>query len=307
LNNILYTGQANGKLLLTGEYLVLHAALGLAFPARRSQSLQVLTHKEEGLFWRSKEFGKTWFEARLSLPDLKLTHSSDPLLGEKLKDLLHSIRKYQADFLQNHRGLWVETDLDFPRNWGLGTSSTLLWLMSDWAGMDSYTLLVDTFGGSGYDIACAKRNKPLLFQNDQGRIRVEEVSFSPPYLKDLYLGFSGKKQHSGNEVRRFLEMDPPSTDLIERISGIARQVLSAKDLSTFNSLLTEHENLMSDLLEIPQARTGFPGFPGLVKSLGAWGGDFLLFSWEGEMAELAAALKPGGIEALYRFEDLLFI
>lgn len=286
---------------------MLHASLGLAFPARRSQRLQVIRHPEEGLHWQSKEFGETWFEARLSLPDLKLTHSSDPNLGEKLKDLLHSIRKYQPAFLQEKDGILVETDLDFPRNWGLGTSSTLLWLMSDWAGIDPYALLVDTFGGSGYDIACASRSKPLLFQNERGKISVEEVSFSPTYLKNLYLGFSGKKQHSGNEVRRFLEMGPPSADLVERISGISKQVLLTKELSAFNSLLSEHEDLMSALLGIPPAREDFPAFPGLVKSLGAWGGDFLLFSWEGEMTALTARLKPRGIEALYRFEDLLFI
>lgn len=293
--------------MLTGEYLVLHGALGLAFPARRSQKLQVIPHPQEGMHWRSKELGEAWFEARLSLPDLQLIHSSDSNLGNKLRDLLHSIRKYQPDFLREKKGMLVETDLDFPRNWGLGTSSTLLWLMSDWAGIDPYALLVDTFGGSGYDIACASRDKPLLFQNDKGKIRVEEVSFSPPYLENLYLGFSGKKQHSGNEVRRFLEMAPPTAGLIEKISDISRQVLQAKDLSSFIALLSEHEDRMSILLGMPPAREDFAGFPGLVKSLGAWGGDFLLFSWEEDRTALATRLKPRGIEALYRFEDLLFI
>lgn len=307
MNNNLYTGQANGKLLLTGEYLVLHAALGLAFPARRSQRLQVFEYQEKGLSWRSKEFGKIWFEARLSLPDLKLTYSSDVLLGEKLRELLYSIRKYHPAFLQEQKGILIETDLDFPRNWGLGTSSTLLWLMSDWAGIDPYALLADTFGGSGYDIACANRKKPLLFQNEQGKISVEEVSFTPPYLKNLYLGFSGKKQHSGNEVRRFLEMGPSPGELVDRISAISQQILLSKELSAFTTLLQEHESLMADLLRIPPASNDYPGFPGLVKSLGAWGGDFLLFSWEEEMASLSEVLKQHRIQALYRFEDLLYI
>jgi mevalonate kinase len=307
LSNILYTGQANGKLLLTGEYLVLHGAHGLAFPARRSQGLLVSTHTEKEVYWRSKEFGQAWFEAHLSLPHLKLTRASDPILGEKLRDLLLSIRKYKPAFLQDQKGIRVETDLDFPRNWGLGTSSTLLWLVSDWTGVDPYALLADTFGGSGYDIACASRNKPLLFQNVRGKVSVEEVVFHPPYLRHLYLGFSGKKQHSGNEVRRFLQMGAPHQDLIERISAISRLAIEAEELSTFVALMQEHENLMSAVLGIPPSREGFPGFPGLVKSLGAWGGDFLLFSWEDKMETLAPRLRTKGIEALFPFEDLLFI
>ncbi|MBQ0741502.1 mevalonate kinase, partial [Aquimarina celericrescens] len=63
-------------------------------------------------------------------------------------------------FTQNYN---FKTRLEFPKNWGLGTSSTLITNVSKWASVDPYQLLEKTFGGSGYDIACAKSEFPLVY------------------------------------------------------------------------------------------------------------------------------------------------
>lgn len=44
--------RANGKLLLTGEYLVLDGALSLAFPTRKGQTLLAKKSEKKGFFWK---------------------------------------------------------------------------------------------------------------------------------------------------------------------------------------------------------------------------------------------------------------
>ena len=57
------TYYSNGKLLLTGEYLVLDGALSLAVPTQFGQSLTVETIDERKLIWKSlDEKGNIWFE-----------------------------------------------------------------------------------------------------------------------------------------------------------------------------------------------------------------------------------------------------
>ena len=42
------------------------------------------------------------------------------------------------------------------------TSSTLIANLAKWSNVDPYILLSETFGGSGYDIACASAKKALF-------------------------------------------------------------------------------------------------------------------------------------------------
>jgi hypothetical protein len=66
-----------------------------------------------------------------------------------------------STFLQ--KGGLVETHLEFDRSWGLGSSSTLISNIALWANINPYLLLEQSFGGSGYDVACAQANGPLLY------------------------------------------------------------------------------------------------------------------------------------------------
>ena len=55
--------RSNGKLLLSGEYLVLHGAWSLAIPTILGQSLKVKDMDREGtLLWKTKVVSKTWLD-----------------------------------------------------------------------------------------------------------------------------------------------------------------------------------------------------------------------------------------------------
>ena len=50
-------------------------------------------------------------------------------------------------------------------------------------------------------------------------------------------------------------------------------------LNDFERLITEHESFISKILGVlPVKDKLFPDFQGAIKSLGAWGGDFILAS-----------------------------
>ncbi|HUH45900.1 MAG TPA: hypothetical protein VLZ54_02000, partial [Arenibacter sp.] len=63
---------SNGKLLITGEYLVLDGALSLAIPTLYGQSLTIRPTSEKQLSWKSvDEKGKPWFEVIYRLDSFK--------------------------------------------------------------------------------------------------------------------------------------------------------------------------------------------------------------------------------------------
>ena len=65
------TFYSNGKLLITGEYLVLNGAKALALPTKFGQSLEVSSIEEKKIIWTSLDFDKSiWFETELTFEDI---------------------------------------------------------------------------------------------------------------------------------------------------------------------------------------------------------------------------------------------
>jgi mevalonate kinase len=68
---------SNGKLLLTGEYLVLEGAKSLALPTKFGQDLLVAVIQEPQIIWGSfTHTGACWFEAVFDLKKLRLVSCS---------------------------------------------------------------------------------------------------------------------------------------------------------------------------------------------------------------------------------------
>ena len=272
--------RASGKLLLSAEYVVLDGALALAAPTRFGQTLEVQAGENDAiLHWHSlNEKDEIWFDAEFTLPELHIRHSTHEKTAETLQSILKAIRRQQPDFLNDTAGIEVSTRTDFPRAWGLGTSSTLIAALCAWGNANPYTVLSETMGGSGYDLACAYAPGALLYQLENGKPRSTPVDFHPPFAEQLYFVYTGQKQDSREGIQRYRQQKP-SAGLIDAISEITRGLLEAADIDTFENLLEEHEALISAQLNMPRAaETLFPAYPGVVKSLGAWGGDFVLVS-----------------------------
>ena len=271
------TYYSNGKLLLTGEYVVLDGALSLAIPTASGQYLKATTLDEPLVIWKSFDYqGDIWFETIFSLEDL--ASGIKDLPEGKLKrlfEILRATKLLNSDFLDS--GCQIETKLTFPQDWGLGSSSTLINNIATWAQVDPYKLLEQTFGGSGYDIACAGNNNPITYQLDNKQRTIMEVVFNPSFKDKLYFIYLNKKQNSRDGVVRYKTNTDDKSEIIKAVSNITNKLISSSHLNDFNKLIDLHEQLISSIIhQAPVKESLFSDFNGSIKSLGAWGGDFVL-------------------------------
>ncbi|WP_036380202.1 GYDIA family GHMP kinase [Muricauda sp. MAR_2010_75] len=269
---------SNGKLLLSGEYAILDGALGLAIPTKHGQSLKVSDLDSGTIQWTSfDEKREMWFQAEFDLESLEIKTASDENVGQTLVQLFSEARLQNPDFLSKSSGVAIETHLGFPRSWGLGTSSTLINNMANWAQVDAYQLLWNAFGGSGYDIACAQHNSPITYQLQDDSPKVTEVVFDPPFKESLYFVHLNQKQNSKEAIAAYRKQEFDKKDLIRDISSLTEKMVNAATLQEFQSLMEQHEVIMSNVLQIPTVKSElFLDYSGAIKSLGAWGGDFVL-------------------------------
>ncbi len=279
---------AHGKLLLTAEYFVLEGAQALALPTRFGQWLEIRPHAHAHCRWQALDAdGSEWFAATfdpLTLEPLSTTH---PPTARRLHALLEAAVRRNPAFQKKLAGCLVRTRLEFPRSWGLGSSSTLIANLARWAQVDPFDLLHDSFGGSGYDLVAATLDQPFLFRrtptpDGHWQPHWQKVTFSPPYADKLWFVHLNEKQDSREAIAAFkaiaerISLQP----LIDAISRLSRKALEAPSLQAFEEALIRHEEIVAHTLSLePVQHTRFPDYEaGIVKSLGAWGGDFALAS-----------------------------
>jgi mevalonate kinase len=296
-----------GKLLITGEYLVLDEALSLAVPTKCGQRMEVVRGSDltdTKLIWKSYDnAGALWFSCRFD-SQFNVIESSDKQVSDRLKQVLNATKSLNPDFLSDDSGYEVSNFLEFDRNWGLGTSSTLIHNLFLWAKVNPYELLKLTFGGSGYDLACAGAEKPLLFQLKQGRAEVESICWNPPFVDELFLVYLNQKQNSQREVSSYHQLEFDRKATAEVISEITQRLVRAECLTKFETLLDAHETILSKVLQRPTIKSSlFKDYPGTVKSLGAWGGDFVLATRK----EALTYFKSKGYDSVFPFCDLVKI
>ena len=273
------TFYSNGKLLITGEYLVLDGAKALALPTKFGQNLIVEKTGNKEIKWKSHDAdGSVWFEDTIPFSEII---STTPFEKESVKNTLITILReayrLNTDVILKSEGYTVSTRLSFPKKWGLGTSSTLINNIAQWFNINAFTLLKNSFGGSGYDIACAQNDCPILYHLEQGKPIVEKVNFHPTFTENLYFVYLNQKQNSKNAIASYKEKKNNLDDAKEIIDQLTETVLNAKDENTFAQALEKHEKELSSILETKTVKESlFPDFEGTIKSLGAWGGDFVL-------------------------------
>lgn len=271
---------SNGKLLLTGEYLILDGAKGLAVPSQYGQSLEVVSTEAETIYWTGIDAdGSIWYEDEISFETIRnKTMNGEPNdTRSTLIELLHYCSRHNPTFLSQGKGYQLTTRLSFPRKWGLGTSSTLVNNLAQWLDVEPYKLLAETFGGSGYDIACAQHNHPILFHLENEMPQVEKIAFNPEFKDSLYFIYLNQKQSSKSAIQTYINQRGRIDRIIPKINLLTEQCIHASSLEDFSNAMLEHEAIMSEVLEMKTVKEAlFPNFNGALKSLGAWGGDFIL-------------------------------
>lgn len=303
-----------GKLLITGEYAVLDGALALAIPTKQGQALHLQSGTEDKIVWKSQVKGEEspWFEAQFDLQG-RLLHSSDNLVGQRLEQLLAAAKELNPAFLHSNNPLHIEALLEFPRNWGLGSSSTLLHVLADWAKVNPYELMYKSFGksGSGYDLACAGADKALLYQLQNGP-HLKSVDLPWAFSKQLLWVYRDVKQDSRSAIEQYRNRTAGFSkqeleDFLEQVSDLSLASSKVEDLSSFEQLLFEHEELLGAVLGMqPVQQSHFSDYTqGVIKSLGAWGGDFILATAQ-DPVKASLYFKEKGYNTLLTTEQLLY-
>jgi len=299
--------RAHGKLLLSGEYFVLDGAKALALPTQLGQSLNITFTNSNKIEWRAFDHDQSeWLYVDLAIKDLTILKYNEEDSAKRLQQILAQAKKQNPDFLLDYKGLKVETILEFPRKWGLGSSSTLIANLAMWANIDPYELLENTMGGSGYDLACAVNNFPIVYWREQGKAQVQASSFNPPFKDSLYFVYLSKKQNSREGIRRYREKVNSLNNLLDTISQLSLNMERCESLNDFEKLLLEHESLVAKTLELPRAQDlYFKDFWGVVKSLGAWGGDFVLATSSRKENETKRFFNEKGFSVVLKYKDLI--
>ncbi len=305
-----YYRSANGKLLITGEYFVLDGAKALAMPTQYGQQIQIAENKNPKSFsWQSNDaFGVVWFQADFKPKTFEILSTSDSDIAKTLQNILIQAAKLGAHTDMAHSAFKVETWLTYPREWGLGSSSTLIYLLSEIFYIDPYTLLEKTFGGSGYDIACADQITPIIYRLQRKNAPdISPVDWNPPFSAHLYFLYLNKKQNSREGIALYSANTDNKTAAIDEMSEITEAVLTIRTLHDFERLITDHENLVQSFVKLPRAKfLYFSDYWGEVKSLGAWGGDFCLVTSDRSEDATRQYFSKKGFDTLIPFDEMRF-
>ena len=298
--------KSNGKLLITSEYLVMKGAMALAIPAKLDQELNVISTNSDFVNWKSfNKDDQIWYEEKFFLDKGTLIYHGKK---NKMSDLIVRLFDYIHKFNKPEKSIGNEFiwKINFNINWGLGSSSTLINNLSKWAKVNPYKLLFSVFNGSGYDIACCDKSNPIIFQKKDDYLSVSDTTFNPNFLNNLFLIFLNKKQDTQKSVQNFLETDQSLSEGINQINEIVHEIENVKDITTFESLIERHEKIIANILQMPTIQNEkFPDYNnGVIKSLGSWGGDFVLATGDEKSVDY---FEEKGFNTIRKISDLLYV
>ena len=288
-------------------------AQALALPTRLGQYLEVEKIKSASseLHWRGLDNqGKIWFQANFKLWDLGLVLQDLQPSQEELflQRLLQMARAHNPQFLNDERmSVQAITRLEFPRQWGLGSSSTLIYNVAKWAEICPFELQFEILGGSGYDIACANAQGPILYEKNGDGPRAIPISFSPPFASKLYFIYMENKANTSRAIDHYLGSSVDKVKFARKLSDITSKLSQVRELANFESLLQEHEVFISQSLKISRVQeTLFSDYWGVVKSLGAWGGDFVLATSVRDLQETCSYFEQKGYPFCLTYNEMIY-
>ena len=293
---------SSGKVLLTGEYVILNGALSLASPTKFGQHLKFEENQSNLINWKSFNYdGNIWFECSIKNENLEIKSTSSKKISNTLIKIINHIRDYNPSFLKEN-GSDILTNLTFDKNWGLGSSSTLISNLAKLSGVDPYILNNKIFSGSGYDIACADSTSPIVYQLNKDQKTIDEVSFKPSFYEKIYFIYLNNKQSSISEIENY-NKNRASDSIIKEISNITSTILQCNSIEEFNKLIESHELIISKLISKSTVKeTLFKDFNGSIKSLGAWGGDMIMATSYDDPNKY---FREKGYSTILKFDELL--
>lgn len=299
--------ESRAKLMISGEYLVLKGALSLSVPLRFGQKMTVKENDgTHSVKWKSMINNDFWFNTTLLLPDFRISETNHPELSETILRILVAAKSLNSKFLESKYEYKVDSVMDFNPLWGLGSSSSLISNIAYWAECDPFKLNYQIFNGSGYDIACARSSTPVIYELKAGQPFYRKAHFYPLFHKQLYFVYQNHKQNTKASIQK-LDMSNIHSKDISNISNLTIEMENTTDLKAFQFQIDQHEELIGHLIQQKPIKAHlFNDFTGSVKSLGAWGGDFILAASSEPEDYIFKYFKDKNLNTIFRYDEIVF-
>ncbi len=292
-----------GKLMLTSEYVAVDGALVLAIPTKLGQELFYTENEDQKslIFWEAYHQNQLWLKAKIDYSNWEILETNDSKASEFILKVLKNVQNLSVTKLKSDTSYHIKTNLQFPSDFGLGSSSTLMNNLAEWANIDAFTLNEISLGGSGYDVAVAKEKSAVLYSRFPERV-YETIDFQPDFRNELIFIHLNQKQDTREGISHY-RSKPTSTELINEYSKLTKMIVNSQNLEEFSELMTIHEQKLSNFLGTPTVKEKyFQNCPSFVKSLGAWGGDFVLASKFGDYQDY---FKKQGFANIFSWKKLI--
>ena len=147
----------------------------------------------------------------------------------------------------------IETHLQFPQEWGLGSSSTLCALLARWSLGDAQKIQQAVWGGSGYDVAVAEVGKPLVYWISGDEPNWAEWRLMPELSANWWILMPGNKQNSRESLRsvkeRLLELQQEPF-IMHQLKQIIDRIKLAEDVPTMEAGLEMYQAILGTILEL---------------------------------------------------------
>lgn len=301
--------SSRGKLLLFGEYAVIDGAKALAIPCAKGQSLEIKPHRGSDLIWECyDENDELWFESQISLYDFSPIRTSDQSVSNFVQKLLKGAVRYNSEFLNKWNGFKAIHRLDFPRDWGLGTSSTVINNVAQWAEINPFHLFFRVASGSGYDVACADAESAITYQLSDDELHYEEIDFDPNFLENVYFVYLGQKQSTAAAISHYSKHVSKRKELAKKVSDLTDRAIAASNISDFMAVVEEHEAMISKAISVKSIQQSrFADYDmGVIKSLGAWGGDFAMVVSPKSLEENQEYFTAKGCPTIMPYHEMIY-
>ena len=289
--------------MLTSEYVAVDGALVLAIPTKLGQELFFTENDDQKslIHWQAYHQNQLWLDAKIDYKNWEIQETNNQKATEFILEVLRNVQNLSEIKFKSDVFYHLKTNLQFPSDFGLGSSSTLMSNLAEWAEIDAFILNEESLGGSGYDVAVAKEKSAVLYTRFPERT-YHKINFDPIFKDELIFIHLNQKQDTREGISHY-KSKPTSTELINDYSKLTEKIINSQNLEEFSQLMTIHEQKLSDFLGIPTVKEKyFQNCPGFVKSLGAWGGDFVLAS---KFGDYESYFKKQGFSKIFSWSELI--
>jgi hypothetical protein len=300
----IYHYHSNGNLLLTGEYLISQGAEAIALPLKKGHTLAVTPIHGKKIIWESVYNQETKTKTILKSDDFEITQTNNE---NSAKFVQHILRKAMDHLpsLSHLPGYHVKAFHDYPEFLRFGSESALIANITNWFNINPFRFSREISPGLQYGIACAKSNKPILYQLTNKYPDYREINLDLPFKENIYIVYTGHNPDSYNKKKE-TQKYPDHHEVFPKIREINKRIIKSRAHEEFENALLEHEKLLSGVLtkERLQERI-FQDFPGIIKPLNEWNGELILVTWKGDKNELHEYFAPYNIQTIFSWDELV--